>query len=820
MKKTLSLLLLSTIFSLGLVSCGEKPTSAADSAKPSASEPTSSEVSVVESSELLSESDAISSVEEDYGTVTIEDISVDFLEDVEIKPVFSMPDKQERLTYKFSSNAIRIISGKVHCVKAGATVEVTASSKHFSTTFTVTTVEDHGQVVIPNVYTWLSANGETYSPADFAPIFESDEYKEDLTYSYDETKLTIDTENMKITGLVEGSYDVRVVSRHFFTTFKVFVSTVDKTSTRYNVSNYTGHADTLATTFKNECNEDSTLFIGDSFFDYRWFWTDYKSNPNYAKLDINAFGISSTTSTDWEILHSRVLKNGTPKNIAIHIGTNDFYDDNKTVNETVSDIEKLFYILHENYPTVNLFYFGITQRANTKYQSEVNETNAMLKTFCEQRGWIKYVDTTSKFTPDMLKDGVHPKLEYYSIFVDELKKAGCEISERKDLTKIADFDTAMTDTISSSKNISYRGKNLTRNFILDGTINIKERETDTSKNGGHIQMNFGGSTRFLIWDYKCPGKFLNSVQYPGCGWPFPMSTNYVAWQEGGINIDFRLVVDETEAYLYVNDVLQAGLFNLDNANPSFVIGTEMCATTVKDMHALTKADDGDNYLTKYNELKADFSPYASFSNYFLTNGNPTLSDDIEDVERTKDQTVGTNPAELIYKKKKLYRNFALSGKMKISDKKEKGEIGAPGAHAVFYFADNYRTLLWDYNFTNKFINSVEFPSCGWPYPMSTNGFAYDKEGGTGLDVTFKLIVKDTDVYVYINDVFQTYLNVPSTAKNLRFTATSEGFTMKYYEMTAKTLADDEAEYNAILEEASTDMAKVAAGSKYYFNNPS
>ena len=120
-------------------------------------------------------------------------------------------------------------------------------------------------------------------------------------------------------------------------------------------------------------------------------------------------------------------------------------------------------------------------------------------------------------------------------------------------------------------------------------------------------MNFGGSTRFLIWDYKCPGKFLNSVQYPGCGWPFPMSTNYVAWQEGGINIDFRLVVDETEAYLYVNDVLQAGLFNLDNANPSFVIGTEMCATTVKDMHALTKADDGDNYLTKYNELKADFS---------------------------------------------------------------------------------------------------------------------------------------------------------------------------------------------------------------------
>ena len=44
--------------------------------------------------------------------------------------------------------------------------------------------------------------------------------------------------------------------------------------------------------------------------------------------------------------------------------------------------------------------------------------------------YVTYVDATSKLTNDDLRDGVHPKLEKYSIFTKALKDAGLVIEDK------------------------------------------------------------------------------------------------------------------------------------------------------------------------------------------------------------------------------------------------------------------------------------------------------------------------------------------------------------------------------------------------------
>lgn len=56
--------------------------------------------------------------------------------------------------------------------------------------------------------------------------------------------------------------------------------------------------------------------------------------------------------------------------------------------------------------------------------------NGSISEWCAQKDYITYIDTPSLITYDMLKDGVHPKLEYYYIFVEELEKAGCVIEDK------------------------------------------------------------------------------------------------------------------------------------------------------------------------------------------------------------------------------------------------------------------------------------------------------------------------------------------------------------------------------------------------------
>ena len=276
-----------------------------------------------------------------------------------------------------------------------------------------------GTLTIGDVYVWTE-----YPAVEFFPEFSVASETEPITYEYDSTYIEVDGENNLISSKAEtaGKAVVKAKSEHFSTEFNVYYSPVDKSGKQYDTSAYVSYAQTLSRLCAQEGTDGkTTVFLGDSFFDTRYFWTNFDSY--YEGMDALCCGISSTTSYDWETLASVVLGDLVPANIAIHIGTNNFYDDHMDHIETTAALQRLFLVLHDLYPETNIYYFSITQRSDTSYATMVSNTNASMQAWCEGREWITWLDTSSKLTVDKLKDGIHPKLENYNVFTEALEEA-------------------------------------------------------------------------------------------------------------------------------------------------------------------------------------------------------------------------------------------------------------------------------------------------------------------------------------------------------------------------------------------------------------
>lgn len=474
MKKRYLLLSLLLFPSL-LASCSGNTTSSSSSSssvstssssvRPSTSSNSTSSSSSTSSSTLNSSSSSSSSstTDVDYGTVSIESIDLALNDTFEIKPVFSNSSLGEKLSYTYDETAIKIENDVISVLKVGEMVEITASSIHFETKFYVNTLQEYGKLTINNVYATLG----NYPLSDFVLKYENEKHIEKLTYKYNSKALEIDEENHLVTPLKAGMYDVEATSAHYSAKFKVIAYEVDENSFEYKDNGYLSYAKQLAKKYKND---DTTYFVGDSYFDARNFWTGYATQ--FPEYNIEAFGISSTTTQDWETYYETVFGDHSPKNIAIHLGTNNVYDDKASINQTINNTQRLLRRFHESYPSTNLYYFGITQRAyqNNGEWDIVDAVNAEMEKWAGDRDWITYVDSTSKFDrhdPSMYKDNTHPKNEYYQIFVDELLNAGCEIGESTKKS-LEDFDVSLEDTVLQSRALFDNGTVLSRNFVLEG----------------------------------------------------------------------------------------------------------------------------------------------------------------------------------------------------------------------------------------------------------------------------------------------------------------------------------------------------------------
>ncbi len=305
-----------------------------------------------------------------------------------------------------------------------------ASSSTKAQTQSVT--DKHGTVSIRDVVAWIDGPA-----SDFYPVFSIPENAEALTYTYDTEGLLIDGEAQTVKALTAGEYTVTVTSEHLETAFRVTAQKVNHSEKDlygrliFSAAEYDAQASSCLAQW-NEYGTDgkTTVFIGDSFFD-TVFWNNFYST-SYRGKDALCLGISATTTQDWESwITSGWMSQITPKNIVMHVGTNNVYDNGETVSECVASLQRMFLIIHQRLPNVPIYWFGISQRSyDTAKIADVAKINKEMQIWCDARDYITYIDTPSRLKNDMLKDNIHPRIEYYSVFTDALAQTDIEIAEK------------------------------------------------------------------------------------------------------------------------------------------------------------------------------------------------------------------------------------------------------------------------------------------------------------------------------------------------------------------------------------------------------
>ncbi len=336
------------------------------------------------------------------------------------------------------------------------------------------------------------------------PRFTNEEVAKSEVLHYessDESGLRIDEDGVMY-GLEAGNYKVTVTSEHFKTTsFYAHVISDERFSS------------TVTSRFNNYLKADypeggRTLFAGDSFFDTQ-FWSNFYSSY-YGNYNTYTMGISATQADDWYYYVDKLLIPFEPDNIVFHLGTNDINDASMSGENTHSLLVSIFEKIHEELPSTKIYIFGIEPSISFSANLEKELTcNALTKEYAEKNDYVIYLDSPSLFMNEaktganssMLRDGLHPKLENYSLYDDLLTKAGLKMT----------LLPGKEDTSASKKFIALNSAN--DNYVTRG-----EEDTfltiDATKSGQQDVAN----RLFFTTDHKNMYKgdlmVKGKVQYP------------------------------------------------------------------------------------------------------------------------------------------------------------------------------------------------------------------------------------------------------------------------------------------------------------------
>lgn len=286
---------------------------------------------------------------------------------------------------------------------------------------------EYGTLSIADTYAWIG-----YPPSEFNPVFGNPESAEPLSYEYDESKISVSAVNHTATAYQTGEVEVRAYSEHYETTFTVICEEVDTgDSAFYPRDEWTARAQGYRADWRDANNGKTTVFIGDSFFDSGYFWTDFYSD--YNGKDALCWGIGSTTTYTWETLIMEHMSDISPKNIVMHCGTNSVYDILRDADQVTSSLERLFTIIHDRMPRTQLWYFTITHRIYTgaaERRPIVDQINARIIEWAKGKSWLTVLDSCSQMKFDMIKpDGIHPNENGYDLFNRMLAESGIVIED-------------------------------------------------------------------------------------------------------------------------------------------------------------------------------------------------------------------------------------------------------------------------------------------------------------------------------------------------------------------------------------------------------
>ena len=284
---------------------------------------------------------------------------------------------------------------------------------------------DYGRVYFKSVYIYADQYGNNFDEVLIEPLFTIPEACKNEVFEYDiadESICYIEDNYVYATGMT-GSTKVTAKSQHLKGTFIVYAS--DK----YNNSYAFTTAKSLASKAEKATNQGTTLFVGDSFFEFWRNKTGIDENfaTAFAGFDVANVGISGTQAREWKSVVKKLIVPYAPTNIVLNIGINDVDDNNEDGESTADYIMSLCRNIWDRVPNCNIYYCSITRCAgyfSTKWQFH-SASNEFMKANAANNEKLHYLDIMEVWGNDYANyeqsDGLHPNTAGYEVFKTIIK---------------------------------------------------------------------------------------------------------------------------------------------------------------------------------------------------------------------------------------------------------------------------------------------------------------------------------------------------------------------------------------------------------------
>ena len=283
---------------------------------------------------------------------------------------------------------------------------------------------DYGKVFFKPIYIYCDSYN-SFDEVPIKPTFTHPEVCQNEVFEYeinDESVCYIENNFVYATG-VNGNTRVTAKSQHLKGTFYVY------SNKQYNNSGAFSTAKSLANTAARATNQGTTLFVGDSFFE---FWRNKTGiDENFATafngFDVANVGISGTQAREWRSMRKKLIDPYEPANVVLNIGINDVDDNNLDGESTAEHIMALCEDIWSTNPNCNIYYCSITRCAGyfaSKWQFH-SQSNEIMKANAQANEKLHYLDIMEvwgdNFANYEQSDGLHPNTAGYEVFKTIIK---------------------------------------------------------------------------------------------------------------------------------------------------------------------------------------------------------------------------------------------------------------------------------------------------------------------------------------------------------------------------------------------------------------
>ena len=411
------------------------------------------------------------------------------------------------------------------------------------------------------------------------------ERADEIVYEYDDEFIEIDENKVEVIKEIPVALEDY---RYYFTKEIRVKATLGSVSKYFTVTaKRSGDRENKVLLYSREAVQkgvtegEYTFVIGDSFFDklYNQGWPNF-----YTDLSGKAFNcaIAGSTFEEWFDYLPKLVYKYAPKYLAIHLGSNDFWDLHGYADHVYHVYQLFMERIHAHLPETKIIFYSVENRGYLMPQATswehnngmLEEFNRCAKEYAESTDYITFVDSLSYLcnenysikTELFFPDQCHPLPITHDFYITKMLEAGVEDVTYNPTVIPEGTPETFTRTASQSVGsgaleIQKAGKSITKEVVVTGDIAYSY---NTSANA---HFEFGLDTthfqnRFLLWNNSRNGK-LNYAAVYGANHNMVSSNNPIEGASG--TFTFMLLISNKNCYLFINGVLKEMIANFTPA---------------------------------------------------------------------------------------------------------------------------------------------------------------------------------------------------------------------------------------------------------------